>query len=154
MQSPLSALPAAAYRNLLVVSTKSPAHVEERLAEMGVPVENVGLIPLAGNDHQYDGPLWTTEAVRPNDPTGISIAATNAFQHLEPGTGWFLVEDLNVLSMYVDETTVCRLVAHLSKNARSRNVRGVYGLVRNAVSDDTFGNYRQSVDNVVDLTDE
>lgn len=151
MQSPLIELPTAAYGNLLVVSTKSPAHVEQRLVELDIPVQNVGLIPLAGSDHQYDGPLWTSGTVRPNDPTGLSIAVTNAMEKLTPGTGWFLLEDLNVLSMYIDEETVNQLISHLSGGARNRNVRGVYGVVRSAVGDETYGNYRQAVDSELDL---
>jgi hypothetical protein len=151
MGSPLSSLPPGAYRNLLVVSTKSPGHVEGRLAELGVSAANVGLIPLAGSEYEYDGALWTTDAIRPNDPTGLSVAVTSAMEHLAPGAGWLLVEDLNVLAMYVEEETVCRLLSHLAKQARKRNVRGVYGVVRSAISEETYGNYRQAVDAELDL---
>lgn len=151
MQEPLAELPDEAYQNLLVLSTKSPRHVEERLGELGVPVSNVGLLPLAGTDHEYDGPLWTTRTVRPNDPTGISIAFATALEHLEAGVGHILVEDLNVLTMYVRVGVVCRLLSHLASKAREKDLTGYYGLARSAVGDDTFRNLRQSVDTSVDL---
>lgn len=150
MQTPLTQLPAEAYRNLLFVSTKSPGHVQQRLAELDVPASNVGHVPLAGSDYAYDGPLWTSQTVRPNDPTGISIAVTNALQHLRPGMGYVLFEDLTVVTMYVDEETVCRLVTHLANEVRERSVTGVYGVVRSALSDETYGNFRQTVDRGVD----
>lgn len=151
MQSPLVELPPEAYRNLLVISTKSPEHVEQRLVEMGVAISNVGLIPLAGESYDYDGPLWTTDVVKPNDPTGVSIAFTESLAHLISELGYVLVEDLNVLTMYLEEETVCRLLSHLATEARNRDVCGLYGVVRSAVSDDTYRNFRKAVDRDVDL---
>jgi hypothetical protein len=151
MQSPLAALPPAATSNLLVISAKSPMTVEGRLRDLGIDPRNVGLVPLAAEDYDYDGPLWCPRTVRPNDLTGLSIAFTEALQHVVPGSGWILVEDLNILLMYASETSICRLLSHLTRRAKSKDVSGIYGVSREAVSDATYSNLRQSVDREVDF---
>lgn len=151
MQSPLAELPPGALDNLLIVSTKSPSTVEGRLRDIGADPTRAGLIPLGAESYDYDGPLWCADALKPNDLTGISIAFTQALQHVVPGAGWVLVEDLNVLLMYASETRICRLLSHLSSRARDRNVTGVYGVAREAIDDATYSNLRQSLDAEVDL---
>jgi hypothetical protein len=150
MQSPLTELPPGAYQNLLVVSTKSPETVERRLGELGVPLSNVGLVPLAGSEYDYDGPLWTTDPVKPNDPTGLSIAYSDAATHLIPGVGHLLVGNLNVMAMYVREETVCRVLSHLAGKARQRSITGIYGVVETALSEASFRNFRKAVDVEID----
>ena len=151
MQSPLTELPAGAYNNLLVISSKSPDDVERRLADAGAATSNVGLIPLSRESHDYDGPLWTNRAIAPDDLTGISIAYTQALSHLGAGSGWVLFEDLGVLTMYADTGRVIRLLSHVADRARSNEIRGLYGVVRDAVSDETYHGFRQAVDREVDF---
>jgi hypothetical protein len=146
MDSALSVPPAGAYENLLLVSPDPPGQVEAALRDRGIDARNVGLIPISGSAHQYDGPLWTTDAISPNDLTGISMEYTNALQHLSPGTDWVLFENLNVLLLYAEETQVYRLVDFLLQKTSEADLTGLYTVVRDATGDQTFARLQNRFD--------
>lgn len=148
MESALSVPPAGAFDNLLLVSPNSPRQVESDLEDRGIDVSNVGLIPISGSAHGYDGPLWTTDAISPSDLTGLSIAFTRSLQHLVRGHGWVLFENLNVLLMYADERQVYRLVDHLIQKTRERDVSGAYTVVEGAIGEQTFARLQNRFDTV------
>ncbi|WP_158056893.1 DUF7504 family protein [Halorussus halophilus] len=138
MQSPLSALPAEAFDNLLVVSaTTSPKKVEQLVVRRGGNPATVGVIPVTGSPSEYDGPLWTTDPVDPSDLTGISIRLSEALQYVTK-EGWVVFDNVNVLLMYAAEKSVYRLLDSVISTVRGKKARGAYCLVRDAVTDETY----------------
>lgn len=151
MQRPLGLLPASAYENLLVVSSDAPPAVEEVLVDQGVDPSNVGMIPISGSAIEYDGPLWTSEPVVPDDLTGLSMRFSSALDALQPGIGWVMFDSLNVLLLYAQEDRVCRFIDHVTTTTRNRDVRGVYTVVRDAVDDATYETIQRSFDQELDF---
>ncbi len=150
MSTGLTELPERGFENLLVVSPWSPARVESALRDRGVPVGNCGLIPLNGSPVRYDGPLWTTEAVSPADLTGLSMRYCEAMRHVEPGEGWVLIDNVQVLLMYADAERVVRLLDRLTRQARERDVTGAVTVDRSAVESRTLATLGQLVGTVVE----
>ncbi|MFC6736388.1 hypothetical protein ACFQEQ_09080, partial [Halolamina salina] len=120
------------------------------LRDRGVPVGNCGLIPVNGSPVRYDGPLWTTEAVSPADLTGLSMRYCEAMRHVEPGEGWVLIDNVQVLLMYVDADRAVRLLDRLTRQARERDVTGVVAVDRSAVETRTLATLGQLVGTVVE----
>lgn len=146
MGSALSVLPAGAFDNLLLLSPNAPEAVEADLRDRGLDVRTVGLVPISGSRHDYDGPLWTTRTVAPSDLTGVSIYFSQAVEHLRAHTGWVLFENLNVLLMYADEDSVFRLVDHLLSTVRDREVTAAFTVVRDAIDDRTYAKLQNRFD--------
>lgn len=144
-------LPESAFENLLVLSVgRTPKQVERALDGRGVDPQRVGVVPVTGTGVDYDGPLWTANRVSPMDFTGISIEFTRAFEHLEPGRGWVVVDSLSILLMYADVDRVARLLDSIAGACRSQDVRGVYVVDGNAVTGDTRSRLVSLVDRVVE----
>lgn len=150
MQQPFSLLPTGTAGNLLVVSSQAPATVEQALRDRGIDPATAGLIPISGSEIEYDGPLWTSAPVVPDDLTGLSMRFTRALDALEPGHGWVLFDSLNALAMYAREDRVCRCFDHLVEKARERELRGVYTIVADALDDETTRSFERSVDRTID----
>jgi hypothetical protein len=146
MDSALSVLPPKAAENLLLLSPASPKQVELNVIDSGLELDSVGLVPISSTNHGYDGPLWTTQQVAPSDLTGLSMRFAEAVQHLTRGTGWVVFDSLNVLLMYADESHVYRLVDHLIRENRDRNLRGVYTVVREAIGQQTYATLQRRFD--------
>ncbi|WP_053947503.1 DUF7504 family protein [Halolamina sediminis] len=150
MSTGLTALPERGCENLLVVSPWAPDRIESALRDRGVPVGNCGLIPVNGSPVRYDGPLWTTEAVSPADLTGLSMRYCEAMRHVEPGEGWVLIDNVQVLLMYVDADRAVRLLRRLTRQAHERDVTGVVSVDRSAVETRTIATLGQLVGTVVE----
>lgn len=150
MQQPLSLLPSTVTGNVLIVSSKSPAEVEQRLRDRGIDLSTVGLIPIAGSEIAYDGPLWTCDPVVPDDLTGLSMRFTRALDALEPGHGWVLFDALNALVMYADRERVCRFFEHVTTKSGDRDIRGIYAAATDALDDEVHNSFSRSVDRVLD----
>jgi len=150
MSTGLTELPERGFENLLVVSPWAPGRVESALRDRGVPVGNCGQIPVNGSSVRYDGPLWTTEAVSPADLTGLSMRYCEAMRHVEPGDGWVLIDNVQVLLMYADADRVVRLLRRLTRQARERDVTGVVAVDRSAVESRTLATLGQLVGTVVE----
>jgi hypothetical protein len=151
MGSPLSALPPAAFENLLVVSaTNPPERVESLVRERGGDPQKVGVVPVTGSPSEYDGPLWTTDPVDPSDLTGISIRLSKAMEYVMRG-GWVVVDNVNVLLMYGSEERVFRLFDSVVSSARAKEACGAYCTVRGAVTDDTYARFRELCDRTVSV---
>lgn len=150
MQQPLQLLPPSISGNLLIVSSDSPAAIEQTLRERGIDLATVGLIPVAGSDIEYDGPLWTSEPVVPDDLTGLSMRFTSALDALEPGHGWVLFDALNALTMYAQSDRVCRFFDHITAKTRDRDLRGIYTVTADAIESETYRSFERSVDRVID----
>ena len=149
MQSAIAHLPAEASRNLIVVSSKQPAAVADRLADAGVDLDAVAQIPISGSETEYEGPMATCDSLVPDDLTGLSMRLSKAFQALGDG-GYLLVENLNVFLMYAAEERVTRFIDHLTGLAEDHDITGIYTLVGDAVTDETQDRLRVSVDTEVD----
>lgn len=147
----LGRLPPAAYENLLVVSSARPADVERRVRELDADPSSVGLIPVSASPVEYDGDVWATEAIAPDDLTGLSMRLSRAMDALAPGHGWLLVDSVDVFLLYADEDRVFPFLDHVAGQAAERDVRGVYAVARDAVDDRAFSNLRRAVDREVDL---
>ncbi|WP_323190099.1 hypothetical protein [Halostella sp. PRR32] len=147
MRSPLERLPADAFENLLVVSvTRSPTKIERTVREMGGEPSKVGVVPVSGSSINYDGPLWVADVVGPTDLTGINLRFSNAMRHVEPGAGWVVFDNVNVLLMYAQSDSVYQFLSAVISQARSRQVRGVYAVVRDAITDETYASVRELFD--------
>lgn len=146
----LDTLPSEAYENLLVVSTtRTPRKVEEAVRAGGGNPSNVGVIPVAGSSTRYDGPLWTTDRVDPSDLTGLSMRLSDGSRYLQPGSGWVVFDNMTVLLMYAPEERVYRLLASIVGTFRERDVRGLYGIVQSAMSDETYNRFLGIYDDAV-----
>lgn len=144
-------LPAEAFRNLLVVTTtRSPGRIEAAVRSASGNPSDVGVIPVSGSRESYDGPLWTTQRVAPNDLTGLSMRLSEASRYLQPDSGWIVVDNLTVLLMYAPEERVYRLVSSVTPAMRDRNVRGLYGVVRSAMDDETYNRFLGLFDEAYD----
>lgn len=150
MSTGITELPQEACRNLLIVSPWAPSRVEDALRERGVSLEGCGLIPISSSPVRYDGPLWTTDPVAPSDLTGLSIRYSQAMRHVEPGAGWVLIDNAQVLLMYAETKRVCRLLDRLTAQAKERNVTGVLAVDREAVQADTLSKLQCTVERTVE----
>ncbi|UPW00936.1 hypothetical protein M0R88_02255 [Halorussus gelatinilyticus] len=149
---PLAALPTRATDTLLVVSARDhPKRLEAKLERAGHDPANAGVVPVVPAARDYDGDLWTTDPVRPNDLTGIAMRFSDAIRHVEPGTGWVVLDALGVLLMYADSDRVCQFFQTMTNRVRAREVRGVYGANPDAISDETFERLRSMCDREHDL---
>jgi hypothetical protein len=139
LESPLELLPRDAFENLLVVSTtRPPQGVEQLVRDAGGDPNTVGVVPVSGSPVRYDGPCWTTDAVNPNDLSGIHARYERGLGHVKPGEGWVVVDNVNVLLMYAERTSVLQFLDGVAAGARRRNAAGAYALVREAVTNETY----------------
>lgn len=144
-------LPEAALSNLFVVSVgRSPQQIEREVRRHGGDPGKVGVVPVTGSATSYDGPLWTSNRVGPNDLTGISIEFSRGFNYVTPGTGWVLVDSVNILLMYAGVNRVFRLLDSITSACRQRDARGVYVLNRDAVTAETMNAIRGLFDRVLE----
>ncbi|MCD2204840.1 DUF7504 family protein [Halobacterium sp. KA-6] len=148
----VDALPDAAFQNLLVVTTDGHlGKLETRIEERGGDPRRVGVVPVTGTEVDYDGPLWVTERVAPSDLTGVSIQFSKAFEHVEPETGWVVVDGVGVLSMYVAPERLFRLLDTLVSAIRARNAHGVLTTASGVLSEQASTQLRGLVDEEVRL---
>lgn len=138
MASAIESLPPSAFENLLVVSSNAPSRVEKSIERQGGDPSRCGLVPLTGSAPSYEGPLWTTSPVRPSDLTGLSMRYSRAMEHVESGRGWFCFDGVQLLLMYAGADDVHRLLTEMASATRAREVVGVYGLAREAVTSETY----------------
>lgn len=150
MESLFRRLPRSAYDRLLVVSSKHPSVVADRLDGVGADLRSVGQIPVTGTESDYDGPMWTSQPVVPDDLTGLSMRLSRAMEGLDSG-GWLLFDALNVFLMYASEDRVVRFHDYTAGQASERDVRGVYTIVRAAVDDGTYEALCRCTDAEIDL---
>ena len=144
---PVAVLPERAYDNLLVVAARDhPNKVERRLERSGRDTASVGVVPVVPSAHEYDGDLWTTDSVRPDDLTGLGMRFSDAIRHVEAGTGWVVVDALGVLLMYAEESRVCRFFQTLTNRVRAREAHGVYCVNPNAIESETYERLRAMCD--------
>lgn len=149
-QSPVRLLPADATRNLIVVSSESPAAVAERLSAAGAELGAVAHLPISGAETDYDGPMWTCDPLVPDDLTGLSMRLSRAFEALGDEGGYLLVENINVFLLYASRYRVIRFLDHLTGLAADHGITGIYGLVGDAVEAETYDRLRLSVDAEID----
>ncbi|QIO23128.1 hypothetical protein [Haloarcula sp. JP-L23] len=150
MQSPFRELPPSAYANLLVVSSTAPDDVASVLDDAGADLSRVGQIPITGSEVDYDGPMWTSDPVVPDDLTGLSMRLSRVVNSLGAGRGWLVFDNLNVFLLYAREERVLRFFDHVATLARNHEIYGVYTLVRDAIDDQTYERIRRSFDVEVD----
>ncbi|NHN59693.1 MULTISPECIES: hypothetical protein [Halorussus] len=144
---PVAALPERAFENLLVVSARDhPNRLQTRIEGAGHDPAAVGAVPVLPAAEEYDGALWTTDPVDPDDLTGLAMRLSDAMRHVEPGTGWVLADALGVLLVYADDSRVCRFFQTLTTRGRARDVRGVYCVNPDAVADETYERLRAMCD--------
>lgn len=154
MSSVVDHLPLTAFDNLLIVSPNAPSRVERAIKRRGGDPSKCGMIPITGSKTEYEGPLWTSSPVSPSDLTGLSMRYSRAMQHVSSENGWFCFDNLQLLLMYADERDVHRLLSEMANRTRGRDVRGVYSVARDAVSDDTYEQLVSVFDDVIDRRSE
>jgi hypothetical protein len=144
---PLSVLPERAFDNLLVVSVRDhPNRVETRIERIGHDPGNVGVVPVVPAAGDYEGDLWTTDPVSPDDLTGLGMRFSDAVRHVESGSGWVVIDGLGVLLMYAENSRVCRFFRTLANRVRAREVHGVYFANPEAIADETYEQLRAMCD--------
>lgn len=144
---PLAALPERAFDNLLVVTTRDhPNKLERYLERTDRDPARVGVVPATPAAPEYDGDLWTTDPVSPDDLTGLGMRFSDALEHVESGTGWVAVDALGVLLMYADDSRVCRFFQTVTNRVRAKDVRGAYCVNSAAVADGTYEQLRAMCD--------
>ena len=144
---PLSVLPERAYGNLLVVAARDhPSKLERRLERSGRDAASVGVVPVVPGARAYEGDLWTTDPVRPDDLTGLGMRFSDAVRHVEEGTGWVVVDALGVLLTYADDSRVCRFFQTLTNRVRARKAHGVYCANPGAIETETYERLRAMCD--------
>lgn len=144
---PLSVLPERAFDNLLVVSVRDhPNRVETRIEGLGHDPSNVGVVPVIPAAGDYEGDLWTTDPVNPDDLTGLGMRFSDAIRHVESGSGWVVVDGLGVLLMYTDDSRVCRFFQTLANRVRAREVYGVHFANPEVVTGETYEQLRSMCD--------
>lgn len=154
LHSPLSLVPADAFENLLVVSTtRPPGKVEQVVRERGGDPATVGVVPVSGSPVDYDGPCWTSSVVHPNDLSGIHDRFQQGMNHVKPGKGWVVFDNVNVLLMYAERSSVINFTDSVAAGVRRRNATGAYALVREAVGDETYGAFADVFDTERDRRD-
>lgn len=151
MGPPLDDLPDEAFHNALVVTTGSrPRRIQTAVEERGLNPRRIGVVPITANELDYDGPLWVSKRVAPSDLTGISVEVSRGFRYLSPGEGWLVFDSVSTLLMYSEEQRVYKLLNWLASNARDNEVRGVYALVRDVVTPQTYSRFQSLYDLVID----
>jgi hypothetical protein len=144
---PLSVLPERAFENLLLVSARDhPNRVEMRIERLGHDPGNVGVVPVVPTAGDYEGDLWTTDPVSPDDLTGLGMRFSDAIRHVESGFGWVVIDRLSVLLMYAEDSRVCRFFQTLSNRVRTREVHGIYFANPEVVADETYEQLRAMCD--------
>lgn len=144
---PFSVLPERAFDNLLVVAVRDhPKKLQRCLERAGHDPANVGVVPVVPAAREYSGDLWTTDPVSPDDLTGIGMRFSDAIEHVEPSTGWVLVDALGVLLMYAEESKVCRFFQTLTNRVRAREVNGAYFVDPAAFPEETYEQLRGMCD--------
>lgn len=144
-------LPESAFDNLLVLSVgRNPRQIQRAIEAQDAEPRSVGVVPVSGSSIDYDGPMWVADRVSPMDFTGISIQFTRAFEHSKPDEGWVLVDSVSILLMYADVERVYRLLDSIVGACRSKDVRGVFVMDRNAVTDETANRLSSLVDTVLE----
>lgn len=150
--SPLLELPDRAYDNLLVIAAGDhPNRIEQQLVRGGYDPANVGVVPVVPAARKYDGDLWTTDPVRPDDLTGLGMRFSDAIRHVESGSGWVFLDALGVLLMYSEETRVCRFFQTLTNRVRAHDARGVYCITPDAIPHETCERLRSMCDADYDI---
>lgn len=151
MGPPLADLPDEAFHNALIVTTGSrPRRIQTAVEERGLNPRRIGVVPITANDIDYDGPMWMSKRVAPSDLTGVSVEVSRGFQYLNPGEGWLVFDSISTLLMYSEEQRVYKLLNWLVANARDNDVRGVYALVREVVTPQTFSRFESLYDLVIE----
>lgn len=148
----LDYLPDEAFENLLVVAAgRSPTAIERTLREAGHEPRRVGVVPVSGTDVDYDGPMWCGDRVSPHDLTGISIQFGKGVRYVKPGEGWVVFDNLTVLLMYAEANRLFQLLNSVVDGVRAREARGVYPIVRDATSQETYQQFRSLFDREISL---
>lgn len=151
-QRVVDALPAAAFENLLVLTTHGDLRdVERTVRGRGGDPRCVGVVPISGTAVDYDGDMWVADRVTPGDLTGVSIQFSEGFEHVRPDEGWVVVDSLSVLGMYVEQERLFRLVDSIVTATRSRNARCVLATADGVLGERALTQFRGLVDREVSL---
>lgn len=150
MGSVIGLLPPEALDNLIVVSSKSPSEVAERLRGVGADIESTAHVPISGASVEYDGPMWTCEPLVPDDLTGLSMRLSQALEALDHQKGHLLFENLNVFLLYAAESRVVRFIDHMTELAADHGITGFYAIDTDGVSPETCERLQLSVDTELD----
>jgi hypothetical protein len=141
--------PDEAFDNLLVATVRQPSAIENVVLERGFDPQNVGVVQVNGSEFTYAGDMWASKRVNPSDLTGVSIGISQAARHLSANQGWFVFDNISTLLMYATEDRLFRLLSSVREQMANERVRGLYGIVPDAVSDRTYARFRSLFDREV-----
>ncbi|UIP01102.1 hypothetical protein Hbl1158_07080 [Halobaculum sp. CBA1158] len=153
MSGPLGHLPDEAFSNLLLITVRDPNRIERAVERRGIDPRSVGVVPISGSPVAYDGPMWCTDAVSPNDLTGISMAFAEGMRYVADGEGWVVLDNVSTLLMYAADDRLHRLVSHLVRQCREQEVRAVYAIAGESVTEQTLASFSGLCDRVEDRSE-
>lgn len=138
--------PDEAFDNLLVATVRQPRTIENVVLDRGFDPQKVGVVPINGSELTYAGDVWTSKRVNPSDLTGMSIGISQAARHLSANRGWFVFDNISTLLMYTSEDRLYRLLSSIRQQMANERVRGLYGIVPDAVSEQTYARFQSLFD--------
>lgn len=146
----LSRLPETAGDVVVLAVRSDPVEIEAGLRAAGVDPARATVVPIGLGGSDYDGPLTVTDGVSPTNLGKVGLRFSRALE----ATGeapWVVVDDLSVLLMYCERERVERFLGAVVKRVRVRPARGLYGLVRDAVGEESYARLRARCDAELDL---
>lgn len=148
----LQYLPKQAFENSLIVTFRTPRAVRESLMRLDVDMDGIGVIPLAASSVASIESPCHTGAIDPSDPTALSVAYTEALDHLCDDSGWVIFERMALLEMYLDNKIVDQIIEHLTDHAVANGYRGIYEVGLNSANAETIQTFEATTNRSVDIS--
>lgn len=143
-------LPKSAGDVVLVAVRDDPGEVETILRGRGFALDRVTVVPVGLDTTGYDGRMDVLDTVRPSNLGKVGMLLSRALKEATDGP-WLVLDDLSILLLYAERERVIRFLEAVTDHARSRPARGFYGVVRDAVTDETFARLQTVMDTTVEL---
>lgn len=146
----VSRLPASAGDVVVIAVRSEPVEIEAGLRAAGADPGRATVVPVGLGDTDYEGPMAVTDSVSPTNLGKVGLLFSRALEATgeEP---WVVADDLSILLMYCDRGRTERFLGAVAKRARARPARGLYGLVRGAVGEETYADLLERCDAELDL---
>lgn len=143
-------LPETAGGVVVAAVRSEPDEIEASLRAAGLDPEGATVVPVGLEAPGYAGPLSVTDTVRPTNLGKVGLLLSRALDEAA-GERWVVVDDLSILLMYCERDRVVRFLEAVTRRVRARPARGLYGLVRSSVAEETYDRLRGLCDDEIDL---
>lgn len=143
-------LPGTAGDVVVVAVRSEPEEIEASLRVTGLDPERATVVPVGLESPGYQGPLSVTDTVRPTNLGKVGLLLSRAVDEAA-GEPWLVVDDLSILLMYCERDRVARFLEAVTRRIRARPARGLFGVVRSSMSEETYARLRALCDDEIDL---